>query len=761
MAEAPNRLVRLAVPVVLLLVAGFVIGYALIVNSRSKPAAPANPPAAQAPAPAPGAPPAAVVNPPADGTKPPEQAAAPAQSPAPAPAPAAPGQPLSAKAFPTPANGYAPIGSIVPATEGGKYEMEVRFSLVGAGVESITLANHYEHVDHKNHEVIQVARTSTVDPTTRLVPFAAHLLELNGQQVWLSVNRADPTTCFWREAGPGSFEAIIADKLGADVARITRRYSLKPGSYDLDLEQKIENLTDKPLSATWHQFGPGDLPFIQGGYVTDVRRARFGYLMDPSVDPDRIVQGSRFIIGRQSAMSKPAPADQHGVLSFAEPLWPNETSKKEKYSLVWTGMTGRYFAVTLHRPDVSPPAPGAPKPDVTLSTVDRVDRFGFNGATQPTASDSYMVLRLSTPALSVAPKGTTDVSLGVYAGPISKTFINAEPAAKATGLDTLVIYTFGGPCGFCTFQTVTTLLRGFLGVLHDYVFHDWALSIMTLVVCVRSVLHPITRWSQLRMAHFSKQMQAVGPKIKQIQEKFKDDPQRLRQEQARLMREEHVSYGSAAMGCLPAFCQSPIWIALYAMLFFTFELRHEPAFYGVFQTLSSGKWHFLADLAEPDRFIPLGISINIPFISTTIMRGPIESINIVPLILGVVFFIQQKYLTPPTTATLTPDQQQQQRITKVMMVVMFPLFMYNAPSGLALYFVVNSTLGILEGKWIRSHADAFIAKRNAAAAAKRQWDPKRTVAPEGGLLSRLQKVVEAAQKNRDIAKKLEAKRKKP
>ena len=53
---------------------------------------------------------------------------------------------------------------------------------------------------------------------------------------------------------------------------------------------------------------------------------------------------------------------------------------------------------------------------------------------------------------------------------------------------------------------------------------------------------------------------------------------------------------------------------------------------------------------------------------------------------------------------MTPEQEMQQKMMRVMMVVMFPVMMYNAPSGLSVYFITNSTLGILESRYIRSHA---------------------------------------------------------
>jgi YidC/Oxa1 family membrane protein insertase len=222
------------------------------------------------------------------------------------------------------------------------------------------------------------------------------------------------------------------------------------------------------------------------------------------------------------------------------------------------------------------------------------------------------------------------------------------------------------------------------------------LAIILLVVCVRTLLHPITKWSQMSLNRFGKQMQKLAPMQKALQEKYKDDPKKLREETASLMKEQNVNY-AGALGCIPMFLQMPIWIALYAMIFFNFDLRHQPAFYGLFQRISGGSWSFLADLAEPDRFIwsPTWTGFTVP------LMGHIDSINILPFILGVVFFIQQKYLTPPSATPLSPEMQSQQKIIKVMMVVLFPLMMYNAPSALALYFITNSALGILESKHIR------------------------------------------------------------
>jgi YidC/Oxa1 family membrane protein insertase len=177
-----------------------------------------------------------------------------------------------------------------------------------------------------------------------------------------------------------------------------------------------------------------------------------------------------------------------------------------------------------------------------------------------------------------------------------------------------------------------------------------------------------------------------------------------------------------------------VWFALSAMLYFAFDLRHQPAFFGVFQSLSGRRWWFLGDLAEPDRFLSFGTSFHVPLLSGIL--GPISSLNILPLLLGVVFYIQQKYLTPPPTGQLTPEQEQQQKIMKVMMVVLFPLMMYGAPSGLALYFIANSTLAIMESRYIRSHIDKYDLLN-----VQKKDGPR-----PGGFLARLQAMVEERQR---------------
>jgi len=588
--------------------------------------------------------------------------------------------PLRVRLVPAPDAPLAPIGGVDP--DAGALA-RVAFTPVGAGVESITLRDYYETLRKQDHYEIQsrkLVRGVTV------ASLAARSVQINGQTLNLYAS-GSADEWVWRPIGPGAFEAMIVNAEGDPVARITRRYVLRSGSFDILIDQRLENFTDRALTIRWVQYGPVDLPEDETLYGGDKRRLTFGHLLTPERDPSRSIVQRTPSMSRRNAIEKPINAD--GL------LWPGPDAQAGE-DLVWAAMTNRYFAFAVHTP--APGADALPLGDKPMRLGERVYRTTLAETPGAGVMDRTLLLELHSEEMTAPPGESLDLSLGVYAGPLWRKTLGDEPQYLALGLDDLVVYNFGGMCAWCTFQPLAKALRWVLGAAHNYLVFDWALAIMLLVVIVRSILHPVTKKSQIALQRFSKQMQALAPKQKKLQEKYKDDPKRLQQEMARLMREEGVSF-TGALGCLPMFLQSPVWIALYAMLYFAFDLRHEGAFFGVFQTVSGGAWPFLADLSAPDRFIAFASGFSLPLV------GKISSINILPLLLGVVFYMQQKYLTPPSSATMTPEQQSQQKIMKVMMVVMFPLIMYNAPSGLAVYFITNSTLGILESRYIRAHID--------------------------------------------------------
>ncbi|MFZ4574000.1 MAG: YidC/Oxa1 family insertase periplasmic-domain containing protein [Phycisphaerales bacterium] len=723
MPQPKNTLARLLIPAAAILI-GLGISAAFFANSKPAPSK-VNPVAVL---PASGA-----HNPATSGTAP---AGAPAAADAPSVPAAVPTQAAAQPSAPAPTGlrprVFEPAAAIDTVTIGsldkaGTLLQQVRMSRVGAGFASVKLSHHFESIKETQQVEVQAEHLFKPQVTT---PFAALWIEVGApgsaqrQRVTLFYDAAG---LIWRAVPgkpAGTFEAFVDDGANAPVLRIERTVELTPGAYEIVLRQTVENLSAAPLEVVWAQLGPVDLPQDSASYGGDKRRVRFGYLLPPSYDPKRqSVVSDAYSLARAKLLGTTALAES--------PQWPTEKSAAAQHELSWVGLTNRYYATAVY--PVFDPA--AAKPDKAFGWVDRITRDWLGPA-----GGEVVGLRLYSKPRAIAPGAKADFSAATYAGPMDKRALKTEARPASLRLDKLPYYNFGGMCAFCTFEFLTSFLLWLLTAVHSIV-GDWAIAIMVLVVVVRTCLHPLTKSTQIRMARFGKQMAGMAPKQKLIQEKYKDDPRKLQEEMGKLWREEGVS-PLGMLGCLPTFLQTPVWIALSATLYFAVELRHQGAFYGVFQAIqpaTSPLWNFLGDLAEPDRLVYFGRTV-----FTAPMLGPIESVNIMPLILGVVFFIQQKYLKPPTTTALTPDQEFQQKLTQWMMVIMFPLMMYNAPSGLALYFLVNSTLGIFEARYIRSHMDKYDLLNTDKLKAKK-------AAGGGGFMARLQQMAE--QKRQDIERR--------
>jgi len=610
-------------------------------------------------------------------------------------------------------------------------KLRIDFSTTGAGMSRITLSDVWETVqarldaarhdkavaagranpppmppDDQRYVLVTSRVVSWIDsagrPRTTAVPaLAAHSIIVNGTNISLA-----NAEC-WSQVSPGVFESVIVNGAGEPVLTITRTFALGQ-AYDLTLDQRLTSHADRPLEVIWRQYGPGDL-FVDRARYIDRRRFRIGYLFSPQRDPSRSVVElddemlfERTSIQRQFGKLPPPPltAAQRAEREETLRLWPNETSIDEELELSIFAATNRYFALAVH-PRLAPDGSG---PRMLTPVVGEI----VYSSTDPESDVAPAVMTyFYSPAHTIEPGQTLALDLGIYAGPQDREVLGDDPKYQALNLSGLILYQMSSFCAICTFQWLARLLLMFLALV-DAVFLDWGVAIILLVLVVRVILHPITKKSQVNMRLFAEQMQAIKPELDKLQQKYAGDPKKLQAEQVRFMREHNMNPVSGALGCLPMFLQTPIWIALYAMLFFAYDLRHEPAFYGLFQLFAG--WPFLADLSAADHFFG-------EFAEPKRLFGIVNltGLNMLPLLMGVIFWIQQKYMTP-TTTTLTPEQQTQQKIMKVMMIVLFPVMLYNAPSGLTLYILTSSTIGIIESKYIRAHISDMDLKKAVAQA---------------------------------------------
>ena len=162
--------------------------------------------------------------------------------------------------------------------------------------------------------------------------------------------------------------------------------------------------------------------------------------------------------------------------------------------------------------------------------------------------------------------------MGVYAGPLKRSVLDNTEPYITLNLREMVLYQMSSMCAFCTFQWLADFLAIVLTTLDKYVVFDWGIAIIVLVLIVRTILHPITKKSQINMQRFGKVMQKLKPEIDKLKKKYPDDPKRVQKEQMQLMAKYGVN-PFQMLGCLPMFLQMPIWVALYALLYFMFDIR--------------------------------------------------------------------------------------------------------------------------------------------------------------------------------------------
>jgi YidC/Oxa1 family membrane protein insertase len=618
--------------------------------------------------------------------------------------------PLSAERPPT------PLGSLDP--EVAPYRIE--FAPTGAGIDRVVFSRYWNTATQRRafeaHEraVARGAAPPPLPPDSDRYQFRT-LGSLGGFDVPLLSMRLlfvedRPVNLFgavWSEVSPGRFRSRVRDAAGTPLLEVERAFVVGEGpveGYRIRLEQRVRNLVDRPLRVRWEQYGPGDLERDQDSYI-ETRRLHFGYLLPPDRDPAQatVITGGQ-MLERKTVLDQTRAGDTS--------LWPNRDSEKGRYSAAWFGSTNRYFSLAVY-------APFAPPQDPSRAMTASVSEVRSQIGGLPGAEVLFTVLY--GPEKVVPAGGTASWDLGVFAGPLERNLLFRAEPFDALYLGGLITYVMSTCCTICTFAWLANLLIVLLTFLQEWVVFDWGFAIIALVLFVRLLLHPLTRRAQIQMTRFGKAMGALKPELDALQKKYRDDPKKLQQEQMRLYREKRINPAGCLGGMLPTFLQMPIWIALYAMLFFAFELRQTPAFFGVFQQM--GGWTFLGDLSAQDRFIPLSRPVDLWLFTLT-------GFNLLPLLMGFVFWFQQKYLSPPTSAAMSEEQKQQQKIMKIMMVVMFPVMLYAAPSGLTLYILTSSCIGIVEGRIVRRKIEEMDAAREAEEAAG--GGPSRPAAKEAG-----------------------------
>lgn len=302
----------------------------------------------------------------------------------------------------------------------------------------------------------------------------------------------------------------------------------------------------------------------------------------------------------------------------------------------WIGFTDHYWMTTLI------PEAGTPFASV---------------AKYVPGADIYQA-EARMPAMEVAPGETATQSIRLFAG--AKEWEAIRAYQNEGGIDGFLDSIDWGWFYFLT--------KPIFAVLHwlNAVIGNMGIAIVTLTLIIKAILFPLAYKSYAAMAR----MKELQPEMEKIKERAGDDRQKLQQEIMQLYKTQKVN---PAAGCLPLLLQIPIFFSLYKVIFVTIELRHAP-FFGPFQDLSAPDPTSIVNLfgllpwaaPDPNSFLALIL------------------IGILPILLGVSMWLQQKLNPTPTDPT--------QAMVFAWMPWVFMFMLGGFASGLVVYWIANNLI---------------------------------------------------------------------
>jgi YidC/Oxa1 family membrane protein insertase len=367
---------------------------------------------------------------------------------------------------------------------------------------------------------------------------------------------------------------------------------------------------------------------------------------------------------------------------------PGESNNKEVNGKVdWIGVRNKYFAVII-APESSSKEGGAVI-DGTEKVVGEGVRKYFNASIK---------VPYNLKDVDVKKDYYQKNSFLIYIGPVQYDIL------KSYGKNFEAIVDFGSFFGltFIIRPISEYVLLPLFKFLHLFI-PNYGIVIIVFSLIIKVALHPLTKSSLKSM----KKMQLLQPKIMELKEKYKDDPQKINKETMKL----YSTYGiNPAGGCLPMLLQMPILVALWGLFNVAIELRQA---------------HFMLwinNLSSPD------VIASLPF------RLPLFGVNQIsalPLALGVTMFFQQKM------SVKDPSQ----KALVYMMPILFTLMFMGFPSGLNLYYFMFNLFSIAQQYYVNHHRSNI------------ELVPVKNPKKQGGFMSRLMDAAEKQSQKQQAAKK--------
>jgi YidC/Oxa1 family membrane protein insertase len=490
---------------------------------------------------------------------------------------------------------------------------------------------------------------------------------------------------------------------GDPVVRVIRWYRLprqpeKLHRHDLESEIVVENLSETPRRV---------FVAYRGGLGLRHSNPRF---------PDQFIdwgvhEGGR-VVGHRKTFTDVSKNGDHRIELYEPAL------AAPGVGLSWAATGNTYFTCTI--------APLDRKGGDNADYLAQVTAIDVDGSA---LTKEDVTLRFLTVGEKLAAAESLHYPAAVYLGEKEIDGFRVVDSYKQRNY----YYQIAQGFGICTFNWLVELMIWLLNSLFNVV-RDFGVAIIILVLIVRTLLHPITKKGQVNMVRMQHRMQELAPKIEEIKKKYSNDKARMNEEMMKL----NINPAGQMITCLPMVIQMPIWVALYISLSNNILMRHEGFLF---------TW--IGDLTAQDALYTFSSPLHVP-----LFGWELTSFNLLPILVAIFMYTQQKLQPKPKPNPNMTDQQRQQQemmqkmgpIMSIMMLVIF----YNMPSGLNLYIMSSSLFGTIEQHRIRKH----IREREEAGTLHKPDKPK--IPPDAmkrkpgkpSFIARLQKAAEDAQRNK-------------
>jgi len=562
------------------------------------------------------------------------------------------------------------LGAADPKTEnadtGFKFQLEL--SSKGAAIRKATFSNGpdsqgqatgFDDCDYKNPQPLIMISPVRLSRDNEILSMANKEFVFVEQQLQLPLDKLDWESFEAETADDSSqtarFEAIIKDVgTGEPVVKLIKTYKVIPGSYLLDCEITVENFCSIEQEVRFNLAGPG-------GLGREVSRE----------DTRKVVAGFRDSQGQISSVR----LDKKKLID-AKTI-DDRRLTKAGVDFLWVAAVNKYFAAVLV------PLPEEGK-DYCDWVMDKTGRFyNPDDDSKADSGDETIGLDLKIASSTLAAAGQANSSktykFQLYIGPKDKSLFDKNQRYRELGF----VQTIDFLSCCCPASIINPLAFAILAIMKWMygIIGNYGLVIIILVLLMRLAMHPVTKKSQVSMNKMTK----LAPKAEEIRKKYAGNKAEMNKQMMALYKEQGAS---PIMGFLPMIVQMPIWIALWSAVYASIELRGAPFLP-----------FWITDLSAPDALFRFP-AVTLPLL------GKLDSFNLLPILMGVAFYLQQKLMPSQSAAPTSPQAAQQQQMQKTMMIMMplmFPLMLYKAPSGVNLYIMASTFAGVFEQYVIRKH----------------------------------------------------------